>query len=67
LNSLKERVSLVLPEIAPDVRDFIVENIKKGEFKENFPLTKRLKGSSKPLMDTGSLRASLTYVTKGML
>jgi len=29
--------------------------------KENSPLTKRLKGSTKPLLDTGTLRASITY------
>ncbi len=62
LKSVGERVQRVLPEIAPEVRDFIVENIKKGEHKENSPLTKRLKGSSKPLLDTGALRASITYV-----
>ena len=62
LKGIGERVGRVLPEIAPEVRDFIVENIKKGDHKENSPLTKRLKGSSKPLMDTGVLRASITYV-----
>ncbi|WP_461831708.1 phage virion morphogenesis protein [Aquifex sp.] len=62
LKGIGERVRRVLPEIAPEVRDFIVENIKKGDHKENSPLTKRLKGSSKPLLDTGTLRASITYV-----
>jgi len=62
LRNIGERVGKVLPEIAPEVRDFIVENITKGKHKENSPLTKRLKGSSKPLLDTGTLRASITYV-----
>ncbi len=61
LSQIGQRVQNVLPEIAPEVRDFIVENIKKGEHKPNAPLTKKLKGSSKPLMDTGALRASITY------
>ncbi len=62
LNQIGQRVSFVLKEIAPIVRDFIVENIKNGNHKPNSPLTKRVKGSSKPLMDTGQLRASITYV-----
>ena len=62
LKDIGQRVQRILPEIAPEVRDFIVENIKKGDFKENSPLTKKLKGSSKPLVDTGALRASITYV-----
>ncbi len=62
LKGIGQRVQKVLPEIAPEVRDFIVENIKKEDFKENSPLTKKLKGSSKPLVDTGALRASITYV-----
>jgi len=62
LNQIGQRVNLVLKEIAPIVRDFIVENIKKGDHKPNSPLTKKVKGSSKPLMDTGQLRASITYV-----
>ena len=62
LNQIGQRVSFVLKEIAPIVRDFIVENIKNGDHKPNSPLTKRVKGSSKPLMDTGQLRASITYV-----
>jgi len=64
LSQIGQRVQNVLPEVAPEVRDFIVENIKKGEHKPNSPLTKKLKGSSKPLMDTGALRASITYVVK---
>ena len=62
LNQIGQRVSFVLKEIAPIVRDFIVENIKNGDHKPNSPLTKRVKGSSKPLLDTGQLRGSITYV-----
>ena len=62
LNQIGQRVNFVLKEIAPVVRDFIVENIKKGDHKPNSPMTKSLKGSSKPLMDTGQLRASITYI-----
>ena len=62
LNQIGQRVNIVLKEIAPVVRDFIVENIKNGDHKPNSPLTKRVKGSSKPLLDTGQLRGSITYV-----
>ena len=62
LNQIGQRVNFVLKEIAPIVRDFIVENIKTGDHRPNSPLTQSLKGSSKPLMDTGQLRASITYV-----
>lgn len=39
----------------------IVEEITDGEFEPNNENTVKRKGSSKPLIDTGQLRASITY------
>lgn len=39
----------------------IVDKITDGEFKPNNENTVKRKGSSKPLIDTGQLRASITY------
>lgn len=39
----------------------IVRKINSGEFKSNSEFTIERKGSSKPLIDTGQLRNSLTY------
>lgn len=39
----------------------IVEKITDGEFEPNNENTVKRKGSSKPLIDTGQLRASITY------
>ena len=63
LNRLKERINQVLPEIAPEVRDFVVEHIKEGGIpsKPNAPLTIQVKKSSKPLLDRGILRGSISY------
>ena len=63
LRSLKEKLKQVLPEIAPEVRDFVVEHIKEGGIpsKPNAPLTIQVKKSSKPLLDRGVLRGSITY------
>jgi len=67
LKRLKGRIKQVLPEIAPEVRDFVVEHIKEGGIpsKPNAPLTIQVKKSSKPLLDRGVLRASTTYQFKG--
>ena len=66
LESLKKKLKMVLPEIAPEVRDFVAEHIKEGGIpsKPNAPLTKQVKKSSKPLLDRGTLRASITYKVK---
>ena len=39
----------------------IVDKIDSGEFEENNPETIKRKGSSKPLIDEGELRASIKY------
>jgi phage gpG-like protein len=66
LNRLKERINQILPEIAPEVRDFVVEHIKEGGIpsKPNAPLTRIVKKSSKPLLNRGILRGSISYQIK---
>ncbi|MCK5318360.1 MAG: hypothetical protein KAJ55_10610 [Anaerolineales bacterium] len=39
----------------------VVKKIDKGPFKANKPATVKRKGSSKPLIDTGRLRAAYTH------
>lgn len=36
----------------------------RGEWKANSPMTVKMKGSSKPLIDTGRLRQSINYVVR---
>jgi hypothetical protein len=43
----------------------VKRNFIKGEFKENAPATIERKGSSRPLINSGSLRQSITYVVEG--
>lgn len=40
------------------------ETITSGTFKPNAPATIKLKGSSKPLIDTGQMRASISHVVR---
>jgi len=39
----------------------IQNHIKTGDFQENSEVTKKIKGSSRPLIDTGTLRNSIRY------
>lgn len=41
---------------------YIKDTIRNGDFVPNAPSTVRLKGSSRPLIDTGLMRASVTSV-----
>lgn len=42
----------------------VQEKITDGDWVPNAPLTVRLKGSSKPLIDTGLMRQSITYLVR---
>lgn len=52
----------VLKEIGIFQKDLIQEKITEGDFAPNAESTKRRKGSSKPLIDTGRMRQSVNYV-----
>lgn len=43
---------------------FMKDNLTNGDWKPNAPFTVFLKGSSRPLIDTGQMRQSITYVVK---
>lgn len=43
---------------------YMKDNLTNGNWKANAPLTIFLKGSSKPLIDTGQMRQSITYIVK---
>ena len=51
----------VLATIGTYLQGKIVDKITDGEFEPNNENTVKHKGSSKPLIDTGQLRASITY------
>lgn len=40
----------------------IVKTITNGDFEANSSVTQKLKGSSKPLIDTGTLRSSIKHI-----
>lgn len=42
-------------------QSLVQEEITNGQFAPNAEFTKRKKGSSKPLIDTGKMRSSVTY------
>lgn len=44
--------------------DQVKMKIKDGPFKANSPLTVALKGSTKPLIDSGQMRQSIRYVVE---
>lgn len=54
----------VLKEIGIFQKDLVQEKITNGSFEPNAESTKRKKGSSKPLIDTGRMRQSVNYVIK---
>ena len=43
---------------------YMQDNLTNGNWKPNAPLTIELKGSSHPLIDTGQMRQSITYVVE---
>ena len=45
-------------------RNAVVRKINKGPFTPNAPATVKRKGSSQPLIDTGNLRKSITFVIR---
>jgi hypothetical protein len=46
------------------VSGYMKDNLTNGNWKPNSPLTVFLKGSSKPLIDTGQMRQAITYIVK---
>lgn len=52
----------VLKEIGIFQKDLIQEKITEGNFLANAESTRRQKGSSKPLIDSGRMRQSVNYV-----
>lgn len=54
----------VLKEIGLKVKDLMQAEIIEGSFVPNAPSTIRMKGSSKPLIDTGRMRQSVNYAIK---
>lgn len=46
------------------VKGYIQKEIVEGDFEPNAPSTIAKKGSSRPLIDTGQMRQSVTYVIK---
>lgn len=73
INNLKDKLAgkIVDGSVAPEaalnliglkVAGMIQENITDGDFVPNAPSTVRAKGSAKPLIDTGHMRASVRHV-----
>lgn len=54
-------VSRALNKLGTWYKGLTQKIFREGDFQENAPATIRLKGSSKPLIDTGRLRQSIDY------
>lgn len=54
----------VLKKIGVFQKGLVQEEIEKGSFAPNAPVTVKRKGSDKPLIDTGLMRQSVDYVIK---
>ncbi|STO54401.1 Mu-like prophage protein gpG [Canicola haemoglobinophilus] len=63
INNGEDYVQL-MQKIALVAQGDVQENIVKGDWVANAPSTIKRKGSSKPLIDTGRLRQSITGVIK---
>lgn len=57
----KSTVEIALQRIGVFFKGKIQQEIASGYFKENSPVTIAMKGSSKPLIDTGRLRQSIQF------
>lgn len=57
----RRTVDQALALVGEKARAMIVNKINRGPFVPNAPLTIALKGSSKPLIDTGQLKQSVSY------
>lgn len=57
----KESKERVLSKLGALAQGKIQSRIAQGRFTPNAPLTIRIKGSTKPLIDTGRLRQSITW------
>lgn len=53
-----------LNQLGVTVKALIQEEIVEGEFEPNAPSTIKKKGSEQPLIDTGTMRQSVTYVVR---
>ena len=51
-------------QLGAKVKSMIQQTIRDGEFVPNAPSTIKKKGSSNPLIDTGTMRQSVTYVVR---
>jgi hypothetical protein len=60
----KQDLTQVFNRIGLSGQKFMQDNLKNGNWKPNSPTTVRIKGSSKPLIDTGQMRQSITYIVE---
>lgn len=59
-----ETVESAANSLGAKVKGLMQQEIRNGEFAPNAPSTIRKKGSSHPLIDTGTMRQSVTYVVR---
>ena len=52
----------ILQQMGLKLIDIIQNEIREGGFQENAPYTKKMKNSEQPLIDTGQMRQSVSYV-----
>lgn len=64
LNAGRATVEDILKDMGPFAEAAFKEKLTAGPWEPNAELTKELKGSSTPLIDTGLLRNSMTHVVR---
>ena len=62
--TFKSKPKVAFSKVGAIAASLVKRGITIGKWKGNAESTKRKKGSSKPLIDTGRLRASITYEVK---
>ena len=59
-----ENVIVDVDEVRRDLKMYVQKEIVDGSFEPNAESTIKKKGSDKPLIDTGTMRQSVTYVVR---
>jgi hypothetical protein len=65
VDAIREKGGLVMGRLGAFIAGQIKQGIADGGFEPNAPYTIAKKKSSKPLIDTGLLRQSITWLVKG--
>ncbi len=60
----KRKLKAALNRIGFVAAGYMKQNLSTGKWKPNAPITIKMKGSAKPLIDTGQMRQAITWVIR---